>query len=148
MALKRIQRELQGMVKASPPGITAGPVDDDMFHWTGTIQGPENSPYKGGTFKIDVVFSADYPFKPPKVKFLTKVYHPNIDDDGAICIDLLKSDAWKPATKISQVLEALAMLLEVPNPDDALVSSIAEVYNTNRNKYNKTVKEYVQKYAK
>ncbi|ORX58785.1 ubiquitin-conjugating enzyme [Hesseltinella vesiculosa] len=148
MALKRIQRELQDLTKNPLPGIKVTPVDDDVFHWVGTIEGPEASPYKGGSFKLDVVFSADYPFKPPKIKFVTKVYHPNIDDEGAICIDLLKSDQWKPATKVGQVLQALAMLLEFPNPDDALVASIAEVYNTNRTKYSKTVKDYVQKYAK
>ncbi|KAI8084828.1 ubiquitin carrier protein, related [Halteromyces radiatus] len=148
MALKRIQRELNDLAKNPPPGITAGPVDEDMFHWKGSVAGPENTPYKGGTFYLDIVFSADYPFKPPKVKFITKIYHPNIDDDGSICVDLLKSDVWKPATKIHQVLDALAMLLEHPNPDDALVSSIAEAYNTNRAKYNKTAKDYVEKYAK
>ncbi|KAI9323610.1 ubiquitin-conjugating enzyme/RWD-like protein [Dichotomocladium elegans] len=172
MALKRIQRQ------EPPPGITAGPVGDDLFKWQGVIQGPvsilshfhntrinsvrlpspflftitfcivqADSPYKGGAFKMDISFSPDYPFKPPTMKFITKVYHPNIDDDGSICVDLLKADVWKPATRVAQVLQAIAILLENPNPDDALVGSIAEVYNTNRAKYNKTAKEYTKKYA-
>lgn len=115
---------------------------------------------------MDIVFSADYPFKPPVVKFITKVYHPNIDDDGSICVSLLKNDVWKPATKLHQgkqvnlrqsvqpkrwliyvckVLGSIADLLENPNPEDALVASIGEVYTTNRTKFNKTAKDYVKK---
>ncbi|CAO3674579.1 unnamed protein product [Umbelopsis ramanniana] len=147
MALKRIQKELSELNKSPQPGISASPIDEDMFHWQGSIAGPANSAYKGGVFKLDIVFSADYPFKPPVVKFITKVYHPNIDDDGSICVSLLKNDVWKPATKLHQVLGSIADLLENPNPEDALVASIGEVYTTNRTKFNKTAKDFVKKYA-
>ncbi|KAI8881862.1 putative ubiquitin-conjugating enzyme E2 [Backusella circina FSU 941] len=147
MALKRIQKELADLTKNPLPGFSAAPIDENMFHWQGTLTGPEGTPYQGGKFKLDILFSADYPFKPPKIKFTTKIYHPNIDDDGAICIDLLKPDIWKPATRLTHVLYALAALLETPNPDDALVASIAEIYNSNRFKFNKIAKEYVEKYA-
>ncbi|RKO85105.1 putative ubiquitin-conjugating enzyme E2-16 kDa, partial [Blyttiomyces helicus] len=81
------------------------------------------------------------------VKFVTKIYHPNIDEDGSICIGLLKTDEWKPATKLTHVLTALSQLLETPNPDDALQASIAEVYKTDRAKFTKTAKDWVKKYA-
>ncbi|KAI7903568.1 ubiquitin-conjugating enzyme/RWD-like protein [Cokeromyces recurvatus] len=147
MALRRIQKELADLTKNPPNGVKATPIDEDLFHWQGELSGPKGTPYQGGRFKLDIVFSSDYPFKPPQIKFTTKIYHPNIDDDGSICIDLLKSDTWKPATKVVNVLQALVGLLETPNPDDALVGSIAETYNTNRTKFNKLAKEYVEKYA-
>ncbi|ORE03672.1 ubiquitin-conjugating enzyme E2D 2 [Rhizopus microsporus var. microsporus] len=147
MALKRIQRELAEITKSAPTDISVDPMEGNIFHWTGTIIGPKNTPYQGGHFKLDILFSSDYPFKPPKIKFITKIYHPNIDDDGSICIDHLKPDVWKPATKLINVLQAIATLLENPNPDDALVASIAETYNKNRTKFNKIAKEYVDKYA-
>ncbi|KAF9381130.1 Ubiquitin-conjugating enzyme E2 4, partial [Mortierella sp. AD011] len=113
-----------------------------------------NSPYKGGVFKIELQFNTDYPFKPPKVKFVTKIYHPNIDEEGAICVALLKNDQWKPATRINQgmlhqlkLLRALVTLLEQPNPDDPLMTDIAEIYTTDQAKFQKTAKEYTKKYA-
>ncbi|KAI9272002.1 ubiquitin-conjugating enzyme E2D 2 [Sporodiniella umbellata] len=147
MALKRIQRELAELAKNAQSTISAEPIDGDIFHWSGLLLGPNDTPYQGGRFKLDIQFSSDYPFKPPKIKFITKIYHPNIDDDGSICIDMLKPDIWKPATRLVNVLQAIATLLENPNPDDALVASVAEIYNKNRPKFNKIAKEYVDKYA-
>ena len=97
--------------------ISAGPKGDDLFTWTATILGPEDSPYQGGIFFLDITFPHDYPFKPPRVVFLTKVYHPNVASTGAICLDILK-DAWSPALTISRVLLSISSLLTDPNPGD------------------------------
>ncbi|CAM6079076.1 unnamed protein product [Sphagnum tenellum] len=70
-------------------GVTS-PVAEDMFHWQATIMGPPDSPYAGGVFLVMIHFPPDYPFKPPKVAFRTKVFHPNINSNGSICLDLLK----------------------------------------------------------
>ncbi|KAF8935291.1 hypothetical protein CPC16_006523 [Podila verticillata] len=147
MALRRLQTELADLNKNPVDNVSVGPLDENILHWQGQIMGPSDSPYKGGVFKIDVVFSTDYPFKPPKVKFLTKVYHPNIDEDGAICVALLKNDQWKPATRVNQVLRSLVTLLEQPNPDDPLMTDIAELYTTNHAKFVKNAKEHTKKHA-
>lgn len=127
MALKRIQRELQELGRDPPANCSAGPVGDDLFHWQATIMGPEDSPYSGGVYFLDIHFPADYPFKPPKVSFTTKIYHCNINSNGGICLDILK-DQWSPALTISKVLLSICSLLTDPNPDDPLVPEIAQVF--------------------
>ncbi|CAH1760163.1 1618_t:CDS:2 [Entrophospora sp. SA101] len=133
--------ELSEINREPPVGISAGPVDDNnLLSWAATILGPVC-----GIFKFEIDFSHDYPFKPPSIKSITRIYHPNIDEDVSICVGLLKTDVWKPSTKITQVLRSIASLLEHPNPDDALVASIVETYNTNKTKFDKTVKDFVKK---
>jgi ubiquitin-conjugating enzyme E2 D/E len=102
MALKRIQRELLELGRDPPANCSAGPVGDDLFHWQATIMGPDDSPYSGGVFFLDIHFPADYPFKPPKVSFTTRIYHCNINSNGGICLDILK-EQWSPALTISKV---------------------------------------------
>ncbi|GJN88397.1 hypothetical protein Rhopal_001363-T1 [Rhodotorula paludigena] len=137
-ATRRITKEYAELQADYPPHVVAAPDENNFLHWTGTITGPPDSAYQGGKFGIDLTFPSEYPFKSPTVKFTTRIYHPNVTDDGAICIGLLKSEAWKPSTKIDHILRALVQLLQEPNPDDALVASIAEVYNQDRATFNKT----------
>ncbi|KAJ0113437.1 hypothetical protein Patl1_00554 [Pistacia atlantica] len=103
MASKRILKELKDLQKDPPTSCSAGPVDEDMFHWQATIMGPTDSPYAGGVFLVTIHFPPDYPFKPPKVAFRTKVFHPNINSNGSICLDILK-EQWSPALTISKNL--------------------------------------------
>ncbi|KAJ4827027.1 hypothetical protein Tsubulata_018196, partial [Turnera subulata] len=102
MGTKRILKELKDLQKDPPSSCSAGPVGEDMFRWQATIMGPADSPYAGGVFILDIGFPPDYPFKPPKVAFKTKVYHPNVNSDGGICLDILK-DQWSPALTVSKV---------------------------------------------
>ncbi|XP_052540495.1 ubiquitin-conjugating enzyme E2 D2 isoform X3 [Tympanuchus pallidicinctus] len=102
-----------------------------MFHWQATIMGPNDSPYQGGVFFLTIHFPTDYPFKPPKVAFTTRIYHPNINSNGSICLDILRSQ-WSPALTISKVLLSICSLLCDPNPDDPLVPEIARIYKTDR----------------
>ncbi|RAL51447.1 hypothetical protein DM860_010949 [Cuscuta australis] len=146
MASKRILKELKDLQKDPPTSCSAGPVAEDMFHWQATIMGPPESPYTGGVFLVTIHFPPDYPFKPPKVAFKTKVFHPNINSNGSICLDILK-EQWSPALTISKVLLSICSLLTDPNPDDPLVPEIAQMYKTDRNKYETTARSWTQKYA-
>ncbi|CAK7323884.1 unnamed protein product [Dovyalis caffra] len=146
MATKRINKELKDLQKDPPASCSAGPVADDMFHWQATIMGPADSPFAGGVFLVSIHFPPDYPFKPPKVSFRTKVFHPNINSNGSICLDILK-EQWSPALTISKVLLSICSLLTDPNPDDPLVPEIAHMYKTDRAKYETTARSWTQKYA-
>jgi len=126
--------------------LLSGPVGEDMFHWQATIMGPSDSPFAGGVFLVNIHFPPDYPFKPPKVSFRTKVFHPNINSNGSICLDILK-EQWSPALTISKVLLSICSLLTDPNPDDPLVPEIAHMYKTDRAKYESTARSWTQKYA-
>ncbi|CAN1158459.1 Ubiquitin-conjugating enzyme E2 28 [Linum perenne] len=141
MASKRILKELKDLQKDPPTSCSA-----DMFHWQATIMGPPDSPYSGGVFLVTIHFPPDYPFKPPKVAFRTKVFHPNINSNGSICLDILK-EQWSPALTISKVLLSICSLLTDPNPDDPLVPEIAHMYKTDRSKYETTARSWTQKYA-
>ncbi|KAA8517628.1 hypothetical protein F0562_015102 [Nyssa sinensis] len=141
----RSSRLSQFCRRIHPTSCSAGPVAEDMFHWQATIMGPPDSPYAGGVFLVTIHFPPDYPFKPPKVAFKTKVFHPNINSNGSICLDILK-EQWSPALTISKVLLSICSLLTDPNPDDPLVPEIAHMYKTDRAKYETTARSWTQNY--
>ena len=147
MALKRIQKELEELWRDPPPRCTAGPVGSDLFLWKGTIQGPPDTPYEGGVFGLQIRFPRDYPFRPPNIKFSTKIYHPNITPNGIICLDTLKSQ-WSCALTIVKVLQSLQLLLSEPNPEDPLVPDIALQFKRDRQSFNKMAKQWTIKFAK
>jgi len=147
MANRRLLKELNEITNNPPTYCSAGPTNpDNLFNWTATIMGPSNTPYEGGVFKLSINYPSDYPFKPPKLHFITKIYHPNISPSGAICLDILK-DQWSPALNTSQILLSLCSLLDDPNPDDPLVVSIANLYKQNKDKYNANAREYTMIHA-
>ena len=144
---KRILQEIKELHGSESDHITAGPVcDSNIYEWTATLMGPEDSPFEGGVFLLSINFPKEYPFKPPKINFNTKIYHPNINSSGAICLDILRSQ-WSPALTISKTLLSISSLLTDPNPDDPLVSNIAHIYKNNRSEYNREAKEWTAKYA-
>ena len=144
--MKRIQKELSNIQNNPPANCSAGPTDDDIFHWTATLMGPSESPYEGGVFFLDITFPENYPYKPPKIYFTTRIYHPNINSNGGICLDILKT-AWSPALTITKILLSICSLLCDPNPDDPLVPGIAKLYKHNREKYDENAKLWTLHYA-
>ncbi|XP_054113390.1 ubiquitin-conjugating enzyme E2 E3 isoform X1 [Callithrix jacchus] len=126
--------------------LRAGPKGDNIYEWRSTILGPPGSVYEGGVFFLDITFSSDYPFKPPKVTFRTRIYHCNINSQGVICLDILK-DNWSPALTISKVLLSICSLLTDCNPADPLVGSIATQYLTNRAEHDRIARQWTKRYA-
>uniref|UniRef100_A0AAR2L6T9 E2 ubiquitin-conjugating enzyme n=1 Tax=Pygocentrus nattereri TaxID=42514 RepID=A0AAR2L6T9_PYGNA len=132
--------------KLSTSAKSAGPKGDNIYEWRSTILGPPGSVYEGGVFFLDIAFTPDYPFKPPKVTFRTRIYHCNINSQGVICLDILK-DNWSPALTISKVLLSICSLLTDCNPADPLVGSIATQYTTNRPEHDRIAKQWTKRYA-
>ena len=146
-ALRRIQKELAEIRQSPPDNCTAGPQDDDnLFHWQATLQGPADSPYEGGLFYLNIHFPAEYPFKPPRIRFITRIYHCNISSSGGICLDILK-EQWSPALTLSKVLLSVSSLLTDCNPDDPLVPDIAELYRSNRAEHDEKARIWTIQYA-
>ena len=144
--LKRIQLELKEISENPPANCSAGVADDDLYQWQATIMGPEGSPYQGGIFYLRIDFPRDYPFKPPKIIFLTKIYHCNINSSGGICLDILK-EQWSPALTISKVLLSICSLMDDPNPDDPLVPEIADLLIANKAEHDERAHIYTIEFA-
>ena len=146
MSNTRIKKELKDIQKDPPLNCSAGPKDDDLYEWTATIMGPNDSPYSGGIFYLNIFFNSDYPFKPPKIKFITKILHPNINKNGDICLDILNKN-WSPVLTVTKVLLSICSLLTDPNPDDPLDVDIARIYKEDKEEYFRLTKNYTLKYA-
>jgi len=147
---KRIGKEL-GEIEASPmTGIRVSLVDDGNLHNLNVVlDGPAKSPYAGGKFILLLVLPIEYPFKPPKLNFKTKIFHPNVTNDanGSMCLGILKGDTWKPSSKIAAVLQAAQQLLVEPNPEDAVETTAAEMFKNHRAQFDEQAKAWTKAYA-
>jgi len=122
--------------------------------WTATIMGPETTVYKNGVFFLDINFPKEYPLKPPKIAFTTKIYHPNVlfrDRGGpmiygAISLDVL-TNQWSPSLTVWKLLLSISSMMADPNPDDPFDHAIGSEYKNNRAKFDQTAREWVIKYA-
>jgi len=142
LASKRIQKELAAMLNDPPPGCTLLQMGDDIFRWYVEIQGPPDSPFEGGTYTLLVTFPSSYPFKPPRVKFETRIFHPNINQAGDICLDTISSQ-WAPSISMAQVLLSIIALLSDPNPSDPINWEAARVLREDPDNYNRMVRDMV-----
>ncbi|KAK4048464.1 Ubiquitin-conjugating enzyme E2 1 [Microbotryomycetes sp. JL221] len=147
---KRLAREvLECQKDADKSGISLQVVgnQDELTHFAATFPGPVGTSYEGGTFKVDIEAPAKYPFEPLKMKFATKVYHPNVSSStGFICLDILKT-SWSPVYTLRTCLVSLQSLLSTPEPNDPQDAEVAKHYLTDRQSFDQTAKYWTQVYA-
>ena len=120
--------------------------EGNILNWRGLIC-TDQPPYNKVAFRIDINFPAEYPFKPPKITFKTKIYHPNIDEKGQVCLPIVSVENWKPATKTDQVINALVSLINEPEPDHPLRGDLAEEYTKDRKKFMKNAEDFTKKHS-
>lgn len=121
----------------------------NMFEWNALIKAPKNSPYNGYMFQFEIIYPSNYPEEAPTVKCKTKVYHMNISErDGDVCVSSIKEEEkWEQAKTISEVLKSIFVIFKKPNPDSPYDRKKADLFQTNKEQYEKNVKEYCEKYA-
>ncbi|CAF2521570.1 unnamed protein product [Rotaria sp. Silwood2] len=145
MVSKRILKELKSIEDASGC-YSATIVNDDIFHWEASIIGPDDSPYEGGVYRLDIRIPSNFPISPPRIRFKTKIYHPNIHFTGAICIDILQTQ-WNSIWSIEAILLAIISLLTDANPDDPYNARAALYYREDRQKFDEIARSWTKKYS-
>ncbi|MCJ1395045.1 hypothetical protein MMC18_007926 [Xylographa bjoerkii] len=147
-SVKRIMSDLSQVddYDGLQESFSLAPIDGDIFNCLGTIYGPGGTPYEGGIFYLRIEFPPNYPFEPPRIRFLTKVFHPNIKPDGHMCLDVLREN-WSPALTISRMLLMISSFLDNPNSDQSVIQKAAKQYKENIGAYERTVRLYVKRYA-
>ncbi|CAH1099572.1 unnamed protein product [Psylliodes chrysocephalus] len=150
IAAQRIKREFKEVIKSEEVAKCAIKVEllnDSYTELKGEIAGPPDTPYEGGNFVLEIRVPETYPFNPPKVRFITKIWHPNISSvTGAICLDILK-DQWAAAMTLRTVLLSLQALLSAAEPDDPQDAVVARQYKENLEMFKLTAKHWTNAYA-
>merc|ERR1719460_1266888 len=130
-----------------PPGVTSQVDAQNYRYFHIQMSGPSDTAYQGGMYKLELFLPEGYPMEPPKVRFNTKIYHPNIDKLGRICLDVLK-DKWSPALQIRTVLLSIQALLSAPEPSDPLDTTVADHFTQNRAEADAVAREWNTMHAK
>jgi len=150
IAQQRIQREFREVIKSkeiAESGVQLELVKDDLSELAGTVAGPPDTPYSGGKYKLEIKIPDTYPFNPPKVRFITKIWHPNVSSvTGAICLDILK-DQWAAAMTLRTVLLSIQALLAAPEPDDPQDAVVARQYQESFATFKATAQHWASVYA-
>uniref|UniRef100_A0A0E0KZ92 E2 ubiquitin-conjugating enzyme n=1 Tax=Oryza punctata TaxID=4537 RepID=A0A0E0KZ92_ORYPU len=142
-ARKRLMRDFKRLMQDPPAGISGAPQDNNIMLWNAVIFGPDDTPWDGGTFKLTLQFTEDYPNKPPTVRFVSRMFHPNIYADGSICLDILQNQ-WSPIYDVAAILTSIQSLLCDPNPNSPANSEAARLFSENKREYNRKVREIVE----
>ncbi|XP_014217287.1 ubiquitin-conjugating enzyme E2 T-like [Copidosoma floridanum] len=147
----RVMKELKRLVEHPPEGIIYHLTEERTNILTIHMIGPHNTPYEGALFELEVEIPRKYPFLPPRIQFVTPIYHPNIDGQGRICLDLLKmppNGGWRPTITLESLLVAVLSLLGNPNPDDPLMVDIADEFRFNKATFEMKAKKLARQHAK
>uniref|UniRef100_A0A8C5C1V4 UBC core domain-containing protein n=1 Tax=Gadus morhua TaxID=8049 RepID=A0A8C5C1V4_GADMO len=134
---KRLQQELMTLMMSGDKGISAFPESDNLFKWIGTVDGAVETVYEGLRYKLSLEFPSGYPYKAPRVKFVTPCFHPNVDEQGFICLDILK-DKWSALYDVRSILLSIQSLLGEPNNDSPLNVAAAELWDNQEARIRKT----------
>ncbi|KAL7070194.1 hypothetical protein ACQ4LE_010290 [Meloidogyne hapla] len=140
---RRLMRDFKKLQDDPPAGVSGAPTEESIMHWEAVIFGPQDTPFEDGTFKLSLLFSEEYPNKPPQVKFVSKMFHPNVYADGSICLDILQNQ-WSPTYDVAAILTSIQSLLDEPNPNSPANSQAAQLYRENRREYEKRVHAIVE----
>ncbi|KXS17958.1 ubiquitin-conjugating enzyme [Gonapodya prolifera JEL478] len=142
-AKRRLMRDFKKLSTDPPVGVSGAPTQDNVLLWNAVIFGPEETPFEDGTFKLVLQFDESYPTKPPHVRFVTKMFHPNVYANGDLCLDILQN-RWSPTYDVAAILTSIQSLLHDPNPASPANAEAARLFVDNRKEYNKRVKETVE----
>eukprot|EP00158_Paraphelidium_tribonemae_P000986 Partr_v1_DN23801_c0_g1_i1_m63874 putative ubiquitin-conjugating enzyme len=142
-ARRRLMRDFKRLQKDPPGGVSGAPCADSIMMWNAVIFGPEDTPFEDGTFKLVLEFDETYPHKPPQVKFMSQMFHPNVYQDGKLCLDILQN-RWSPTYDVGAILTSIQSLLHDPNPNSPANSEAASLYNENRKEYTRRVRDIVE----
>jgi len=146
--LHRLKKEMSDCGRVwEESGVHAEVKESDLTNIIAKIKGPQDSPYERGIFQVEVKIPSNYPFEPPKMRFITKIWHPNVSSQtGAICLDILKN-AWSPALTIKTTLLSLQALLSAPEPNDPQDAEVAKMYKSDYKKWVATAAFWTESYA-
>ncbi len=141
---KRLLTELKALkAEANSLKMTVNCHEDDLWNWYATITGAEGTPYSGLIYKLKIEFPNNYPFAPPKMKFTNGMFHPNVDHDGNICLDILK-DKWTPVLNVTKALLSILAIMAEPNPSSALNMDAATLCTSDPVAYAERIKKEIQ----
>jgi len=147
-APKRIKKEVEELQADFPDYLNGFDcVEDNVYHWEASINGPEGSPYEGGQFTLKFEYPPEYPMKPPKVTMTTPIYHMAVSESGGVCLAMLKDGQWSPVTNLVKLLAALNDILTDPDPSHPLNTEAAAEFVNNRQEHDRKAREMTQAHA-
>ncbi|KAJ3362088.1 ubiquitin-conjugating enzyme E2 2 [Allomyces macrogynus ATCC 38327] len=140
---RRLMRDFKRLQTDPPAGVSGAPCPDNIMTWNAVIFGPPDTPFEDGTFKLVMEFDETYPNKPPKVKFVSKMFHPNVYANGDLCLDILQN-RWSPTFDVAAILTSIQSLLHDPNPNSPANVEAAQLFRENIKEYQKRVRAIVE----